>query len=313
MMQSITEPEQSLLKSIIRNSRQPVSVYSSLVGKSRNWVSKTIRGFAKYGVIRSYITVVDPAKVSSERSTLLFIKSNPREHEVSLDLLQMPGLESLDGITGDYSLLAHFRNLPSVGFEDFLDTIDNVIAKTSEGKYKMAQVLTTYKSHSIKMKKTETDDKPLSKRDLELLSVISKQHPSVDHPLPLSQEEIGNEMKSRVSQSAVSKAMQRLEIRGVIAGYSAAIDYTLIGLPLKFFLQIRVKPGTVAETAHRIAEMNEVWDLSRTSEDFSLFTTVRAPNVDSYNHFVRSLYEDENILDTQTHLSMEEWFIDQIM
>ena len=309
----MTDSEESLIRSVMRNSRQPISVYSSLVGKSRNWVSKTLRGFAKYQVIRSYTTVVDPSKVYSERSTLLFIKSNPREHEVSLDLLSIPGLESLDGITGDYSLLAHFRNLPSVGFEDFLDTIDGVIAKTSEGKYKMVQVLTTYKAQRHPMRSHAQDDKPLSARDLELLSVISRQIPSVDYPFPLSQEQIGKKMKPPMTQSAVSKAMQRLEIRGVIVGYSADIDYTIIGLPLKFFLQLRVKPGTVAETAQRMIEMNEVWDLHRTSEDFSLFSTIRTSNVESYNQFVRSLYDDENIIDTQTQLSMEEWVLDAII
>ncbi len=276
-------------------------------------MSKTLRGFAKYHVIRSYTTVVDPSKVYSERSTLLFIKSNPREHEVSLDILNMPGLETLDGITGDYSLLAHFRNLPSVGFEDFLDDIDAVIAKTSEGKYKMVQVLTTYKAQGHPMKKADIDDKPLSARDLELLSVITRQRPTIDYPFPLSQEQIGKRMKESMTQSAVSKAMQRLEMRGVIVGYSADIDYTIIGLPLKFFLQIRVKPGTVAETAQRMVTMNEVWDLHRTSEDYSLFSTIRISNVESYNHFVRALYDDKNIIDTQTQLSMEEWALDSIM
>jgi hypothetical protein len=60
-------------------------------------------------------------------------------------------------------------------------------------------------------------------------------------------------------------------------------------------------------------EMNEVWDLHRTSEDFSLFSTIRISSVESYNHFVRTLYDDENILDTQTQLSMEEWVLDSIM
>jgi Lrp/AsnC family leucine-responsive transcriptional regulator len=267
----------------------------------------------KYGVINTYLTVFDPSRISSERSTLLFIKSNPREHQVSLDLLEMSGLESLDGITGDYSLLAHFRNLPSIDFETFLDRIDSTIAKTSEGKYKMAQVLTTYKSHGLPMKKVKRDSKPLSKRDHELLSVISRQRPHEDHPYPLSQEEIGKKMNPPMTQSAVSKAMQRLEMRGAIVGYAAIVNYSLIGLPLKFFLQIRIKPGTISETAQQLARRNEVWDLHRTSEDFSLFTTVRTSDVDSYNQFVRELYDNENVIDTQTQLSMEEWFLDRVM
>jgi DNA-binding Lrp family transcriptional regulator len=313
MMQSITDAEQSLLMSIIRHARQPISVYSSLVGKSRNWVSKTIRGFVKYGVIHSYLTVIDSSRISSERGSLLFIKSNPREHQVSFDLLEMPGLESLDGITGDYSLLASFRNFPSINFETFLDQIDRTIAKTNEGKYKMVQVLSTYKAQEHPMKAVQSDDKPLSKRDFELLSLISKRRPSEEQPFPLSQEQIGKMMNPPMTQSAVSKAMQRLEMRGAIVGYSAVVDYSLIGLSLKFFLQIRVRPGTISETAQSLIKKDEVWDLHRTSEDFSLFATVRTSDVDSYNHFLRGLYDDENILDTQTHLSMETWSLDRIL
>ena len=313
MMQSITDAEKSLLISIIRHARQPISVYSSLVGKSRNWVSKTIHGFVKYGVIHSYLTVIDPSRISSERGSLLFIKSNPREHQVSFDLLEMPGLESLDGISGDYSLLANFRNFPSINFETFLDQIDSTIAKTNEGKYKMVQVLSTYKAQGFPMKEVKRDDKPLSKRDFELLSVISAHRPYEEQPFPLTQEQIGKRMSPRMTQSAVSKAMQRLEMRGAIVGYSAVIDYSLIELPLKFFLQIRVKPGTISETAHSLIKKSEVWDLLRTSEDFSLFATVRTSDVDSYNQFLRGLYDDENILDTNTHLSMEEWSLDRVM
>ncbi|MHA1936555.1 MAG: Lrp/AsnC ligand binding domain-containing protein [Candidatus Thorarchaeota archaeon] len=55
--------------------------------------------------------------------------------------------------------------------------------------------------------------------------------------------------------------------------------------------------------------MDEIWDLHRTSEDYSLFATVRTKDIDGYNQFLRKLYLDENILDTQSQLTLEEWFI----
>ncbi|MHA2164193.1 MAG: Lrp/AsnC ligand binding domain-containing protein, partial [Candidatus Thorarchaeota archaeon] len=87
------------------------------------------------------------------------------------------------------------------------------------------------------------------------------------------------------------------------------IDFSQYGLPVKFFPQVRSKPGTVAETAHVLSAMDEIWDLHRTSEDYSLFATVRTKDIDGYNQFLRKLYLDENILDTQSQLTLEEWFI----
>jgi DNA-binding Lrp family transcriptional regulator len=55
--------------------------------------------------------------------------------------------------------------------------------------------------------------------------------------------------------------------------------------------------------------MDEVWDLHRTSEDFSLFATVRTENVDHYNRFLKNLYNNESVLDTQSQISLEEWFV----
>ena len=103
--------------------------------------------------------------------------------------------------------------------------------------------------------------------------------------------------------------MQRLEERDAIVGYTVDIDFSQYGLPVKFFLQVRSKPGTVAETAHAMGGKDEVWDLHRTSEDYSLFATVRTSDINGYNQFLRELYLDENILDTQSQLTLEEWFI----
>lgn len=308
-MQSITETQRELLRLLVKNSRWGPLVLGNLMGKSRNWVSRSIRQLVEKGCIRAYSTVIDLAQVYGVGSTVLFLRTNPREKNVSDRLLQMPELISLDGISGEHSLVGHFRKIGQKSFENLLDRVDDIVTIALQPKYKLIQILTTYKSHGFKIDTEAPHDTPLSAKDLELLSVLSKYSPSADSPFPLSQAEIGERMQPSLSQPAVSKAITRLELHRAIVGYSIDTDLSFIGLPIKFFLQVKAKPGTAAITARKMVELDEIWDLHRTSEDYSLFATVRTESINSYNSFLRKLFANEDIIDTQSTVSFEEWFV----
>jgi DNA-binding Lrp family transcriptional regulator len=305
----MTEKEQGLLRVLLENSRSSHAMLGDRIGKSRNWVARTIRKMVRNRVILAYVTVFDPAQVYAERNTMLLIKTNPRELDVSQGLLKMVELESLDGISGDHSLLGLFRFRGVGTFEGFLDKVDKVVAKSRAEKYQLVQVLATYKTHGFTLDKRPPRPQLVSSKDWDLMSTIYRQAPSEENPLPLSQSDIGKTMDTCLSQPAVSKAMRRLEDRRAILGYSVDIKFANIGLPIKFFLQIKPTPGTIARTARKISVMHEVWDLHRTSEDYSLFATVRTPSVEMYNQFLRRLYENGDVLDTQSQISLEEWFV----
>jgi len=263
----------------------------------------------KNGVIRSYTTIVDPSQVKAARDTILFMKSNPREQDVSERVLQLDELESLDGIAGEFSLVGFFRFDSPGAFEDLLDRVDNVVAKSGTGKYNLVQILTTYKKNRFKIGPRRPTESYLSPKELELLKTMHRQKPTSEKPFPLSQEAIGKLMKPPMSQPAVSKAIEKLLIKRAIVGYSIDIDFSYIGLPAKFFVRVKVSPGTASETAQELTGMDEVWDLYRTSEDYSLFATVRTESIESFNRFLRNLYKNECVLDTQSYVSLEEWFI----
>jgi Lrp/AsnC family leucine-responsive transcriptional regulator len=305
----MTEKEQGLLRVLLENSRSSHAMLGDRIGKSRNWVARTIRKMVRNRVILAYVTVFDPAQVYAERNTMLLIKTNPRELDVSQGLLKMVELESLDGISGDHSLLGLFRFRGVGTFEGFLDKVDKVVAKSRAEKYQLVQVLATYKTHGFTLDNRPPRPQLVSSKDWDLMSTIYRQAPSEENPLPLSQSDIGKTMDTCLSQPAVSKAMRRLEDRRAILGYSVDIKFANIGLPIKFFLQIKPTPGTIARTARKISVMHEVWDLHRTSEDYSLFATVRTPSVEMYNQFLRRLYENGDVLDTQSQISLEEWFV----
>jgi DNA-binding Lrp family transcriptional regulator len=116
-------------------------------------------------------------------------------------------------------------------------------------------------------------------------------------------------MNPPLSQPAVSKSIEKLMVKRAIIGFSIHTDFSLISLPVKFFVRIKVIPGTVSDIAQKLTDMREVWDLYRTSEDYSLLATVRASSIRTFNQFLRRLYENENVLDTESYISLEEWFI----
>jgi DNA-binding Lrp family transcriptional regulator len=304
----LSHAEMSLLKALVQNSRYTPAVLGQIIGKSRNWISRTIRSFVKNGVIRAYTTVIDPAQVQGTRGTILFMKSNPREQNVSSRLMGMEELESLDGIAGNFSLLGFFRfDSPSI-FENLLDSVDRIVASSAAGKYNLVQVLATYKKSRFKITSHNSRESFLSEKELALLRIIYRHEPTIDNPFPLTQEEIGKRMKPPLSQPAVSKSIERLTLKRAVAGYSILTDFGLIGLPVKFFVRIKVAPGTVSNIAQNLADIDEVWDLYRTSEDYSLLATVRTSSVMAFNQFLRQLYQDEDVLDTESYISLEEWF-----
>jgi DNA-binding Lrp family transcriptional regulator len=305
----ISDTEQQLLELLVRNSRLTPALIGAALGKGRNWVSRTIKKLAKDGVIRSYTTILDPTKVKTARDTILFMKSNPRELDVSKKVLQMTELESLDGVAGDFSLIGFFRFDSQGAFEDLLDRVDRIVASSGTGKYNIVQVLTTYKKNGFKILLNGTPDMYLTSKEIELLRIMHRQKPTPEKPHPFTQEGIGKLMKPPMRQPAVSKALDKLLLKRAIVGHSIDIDFSLIGLSVKFFVRLKVTPGTASETAQRLTEKDEVWDLYRTSEDFTLFATVRIESIESFNKFLRNLYEDPNVLDTHSYISLEEWFI----
>jgi len=308
-MQTITESERGVIRLLLEDSRMDIEEIGERLAKGRNWVARTVRKFVRLGVIRAYITVFNPDHLYGDRSTILLMKSNPRELAVSRSILEMAELESLDGVSGTHGLLGLFRFTGLVPFEDFLNRVDAVVATSGSRTYNLIQVLTTYKAHGLIIKKNSLPSPAMAPTDWALVNALRFYKPTEENPFPPSQKEIGARMSSHLSQPAVSKAMRRLEERGIIAGYSVDVLMKHVGMPIKFFLQIKISPGIVVEAASKICGMTAVWDLHRTGDAYNLFATVRTKDIDDYNGFLKQLYRIGGVEDTQSQISLEEWSI----
>jgi DNA-binding Lrp family transcriptional regulator len=305
----LSDDERQLLEALVQNSRYTPGFIGQMMGKSRNWVSKTIKGLAASGVIGAYTTIVNPNLVQGARGTILFMKSNPREHDISEKLLAMDELEALDGISGNHSLLGSFRYDSQGDFEKLLDKVDHVVASSGAGKYNLVQILTAYKKNCFRIVQPSGPRSPLTTKELALLDIMYRYEPTNENPFPLTQAKIGDLMNPKMSQSAVSKAIDKLTIKRAIVGYSIDIDFNLIRIPIKFFIRIKVSPGSANAVVQKIIQDEHIWDLYRTSEDYSLFATIRTRNIASFNQFLRDLYTNDCVLDTHSYLSLEEWFV----
>ena len=83
-----------------------------------------------------------------------------------------------------------------------------------------------------------------------------------------------------LSTSAVHQRVKRLEQRGLISGYAAALDHTALGLPLTAFISITpidpAAPDDYPERVRDIAEIESCWSVAG-EESYILKVRVGTP------------------------------------
>lgn len=83
-----------------------------------------------------------------------------------------------------------------------------------------------------------------------------------------------------LSTSAVHQRVKRLEQRGIITGYAAALDHTVLGLPLTAFISITpidpAAPDDYPERVRGIAEIESCWSVAG-EESYILKVRVGTP------------------------------------
>jgi transcription initiation factor TFIID TATA-box-binding protein len=80
---------------------------------------------------------------------LLEIKTNPKEPKLVDELLNIPQLRMLDGIFGDYSLIALFIFKSPEEYYQILKTIDKIMAKSYFKKYQIIETIKVFKTNGI--------------------------------------------------------------------------------------------------------------------------------------------------------------------
>ncbi|MEX2752569.1 MAG: Lrp/AsnC family transcriptional regulator [Candidatus Freyarchaeota archaeon] len=293
--------EEAVLNLLLKDSSLDMKDLAERLGKSRNYVARVVNRLFERGVLRGYSVILNPLKILFDRSIFLFVKTNPHEHDVVRGLLGLPQIQVLDGISGEFSLLGLYRFRFPSEFSSFLSGLDRLMVVSRFKKYRLVEILTTFKESGFVVPDSRIDYYPVSDFDWKLLSLLSQQ----TGPTPYSQTELAR--KLGVSQPVVSRKISKLRSENVIIGYTAKVDFSAIGLEAKFYLEINVDPRAYLSVAKKLCEFDEVHSIYRTGEEYGLMAVVRVKDIKHYNQLLLKIFEIEDIIDTHSSVVLQEW------
>ncbi|MBS7251692.1 MAG: Lrp/AsnC family transcriptional regulator [Candidatus Freyarchaeota archaeon] len=293
--------EEAVLNLLLKDSSLGVKGLAERLDRSRNHIAKVISRLFERKILRGYTVVLNPLKILFDRSIFLFVKTNPHEYDIVEGLLGLPNVQSMDGISGEYSLLGVYRFRSPLEFSSFLSGLDRLMVVSRFKKYRLVEILTTFKESGFIVPDPKTDYYPVSDFDWKLLSILRHQV----NPMPYSQSDLAKRLG--VSQPVVSRRISKLRSEDVIIGYTAKVDFSAIGLNAKFYLEISVDPRAYLSVAEKLCEFDEVRSIYRTGEEYGLMAVVRTRDVKHYNQFLLKIFEIEDIIDTHSSVVFQEW------
>jgi DNA-binding Lrp family transcriptional regulator len=293
--------ERAVLNLLLEDSSLGIVGLAERLGKSRNHVAKLVNQLFEKGVLRGYSVVLNPLKILYDRSIFLFVKTNPHENAIVRGLLDLPEIQVLDGISGEFSLLGLYRFRSPSEFSSFLSGLDRLMVVSRFKKYRLVEVLATFKESGFVIPDSKNGYYTLSEFDWKLLGALRQQVGRA----PYSQTDVAKRLG--VSQPVVSRSISKLRSESVIIGYTARIDFSAVGLEAKFYLEIRVDPRSYLSVAKKLCGFDEVWSLYRSGEEYGLMAVIRVRDIKHYNQLLLKIFEMDDIIDTYSSVVFQEW------
>jgi Lrp/AsnC family leucine-responsive transcriptional regulator len=122
----------------------------------------------------------------------------------------------------------------------------------------------------------------------------------------MSQEELSRVLN--LSRPAVRDRMRRLEMSGVIAGYTIIVDWESVGFPILAFIQIRTIEGSCEVSAREVAQLANadalVEECHPITGDWCLLARVRARSSNHLSILLSAIRSHPNISATSTTLAL---------
>lgn len=304
------EHDRRILGILMKDSRTPFTEISKRTGLSRFAIRDRIERLFEAGIILGSTVVVNPAKVGISRTVFFELKTNPHEPWLARMLEEYSSCDLLDGVAGEFSLLARFRLVDDEHFGAILKRIDGAMGKSYFKKFRVVNAIRIFKESGIALPTRKAEFLKVDNVDLKLLGILLNQVDYAKSPLPLSTVEMSKQLRKlgiELSQPAVFNRLSRLESNGVIVGYTLKLDYRKLGLQAKFIVRIKANPNAYDAAAESyLASMPQIFDLYRTGEEYGLLATVRVKDIPEYNSFLLRLYDSRDLMDTYSTLVLEE-------
>ncbi|UCD00556.1 MAG: Lrp/AsnC family transcriptional regulator [Promethearchaeota archaeon] len=279
------------------------------LGLTRQTIQNKIKLLREQEIIENITINIQPyIQPNNLKYVILEIKTNPREPKIVEQLLKIPHLKMLDGIFGEFSLIALFVFKSLEDYYDGLEKIDTLMAESYFKKYQIIEVLRVFKTNSINLDQANYDsDFNIDKNDYLILKILQEEQTGK----PISTYEIRDKMRILynvdLSQSTIHNRIKKLEKKGIILNYSINFSPKKIGYEGKFILRLKPKdPSKYNELALKLEVSHFITDLFRIGEEHGLFAIVRVKKIGDYANFIRDLYISEEIEDTYTNFVLDE-------
>ncbi len=298
----------NLIEKLNSKSKPNFSKISEELDISRETLKKYFIDLERNKLIKNFTININPKMRPNLKYVILEIKTNPKEPQLVEELLKIRQLKMLDGIFGEYSLLALFMFKDSEEFNEVLDTIDKIMANSYFKKYQIIETIKIYKTHGIDLSKINLDPNfNPDNMDRLILKILQEEHELKLFSAFEISKTLNKNPDIEISQSTVYKRIRKLEETGIILNYSINFNPKKIGYRGKFIVRIKPKnPSKYNELALNLVKKKEITDLFRIGEQYGLFTIVRVKKIEDYGIFIKNLYDNEEIEDTWTNFILDE-------
>ncbi len=307
----------ALIKRLNGKTKFNISKNSQALGLSRQTIQNKLNNLRDRQIIKNFTININPnIQPNNLKFVMLEIKTNPKEPKLVEELLKLPQLKMLDGIFGEFSLIALFIFKSSDEYYQILNEIDKIMAQSYFKKYQIIETIKVFKTNGIKLENSDAESQSdLDKIDDLILKILQEKQglkPISTYELKHLMNErykdiVMKQYKEGISQPTVHNRIKKLEKNGAILNYTINFFPKKLGFKGKYIVRIKPKdPSKYDMLAKKLEEKNEITDLFRIGEQYGLLAIVRVKEIEDYGNFIRVLYETKEIEDTFTNFVLDE-------
>lgn len=115
-----------------------------------------------------------------------------------------------------------------------------------------------------------------------------------------------------VSAGTIHVRVKKMEDAGIILGSSLNIDYSKLDFNFTAFMGILLtKSNKTHEVLNQLLAIPNVMEASVTSGKYNIFCKIRAKNTDDAKRIIYQIDDIENVMRTESTISMEEYISDK--
>ncbi len=293
-----------LIRKLNSKSKPNISKISKQLNITRKTFENNFKKLLKGEIVENFTININPNIEPNLKYVILEIKTNPKEPELVEELLKISQLKMLDGIFGEFSLIALFIFKNSEEFNRVLNNLDLIMSKSYFKKYQIIETIKVYKTNGLELSKIDLNPQhKLDEIDYNILNILLEKQGSK----LISTYEIKHLLEEDISQSTVYNRVKNLEESGIILNYSINFCPNKIDFKGKFIVRIKPKnPSKYDNLALKLIKNPHITDLFRIGEQYGLFAIIRVKEIEDYGNFIRKLYETEEIEDTYTNFVLDE-------